>query len=381
MRILNVNATIDPVTGGGMAERTFQLSRFFAKQGVECALLTLDLGITHERSGKLAQVAVTALRCVFPRYHVFPLPEPRIDELVDWADVVNLTGHWTLLNAVVYRSAQRVGKPYVVCPAGALPVYGRSRLLKISYNWIVGSRIIRDAGACVAIAGNEIAQFAEYGVPAGNVTIIPNGIDPEEFAHPDPGAFRARFGLPHAPLILFMGRLNPIKGPDMLLQAFVDARLAHQGYHLVFAGSDGGLLDPLKAGAARAGVEENVHFIGHVGAPDKAGAYCASDLLVIPSRQEAMSIVVLEAGACDRPVLITDRCGFDEVERIGGGRVVPASSDGIKSGLLGLLNDAAGLPSMGQRLGEFVRRNFLWEFACKRYLDLFSTLHGKERHA
>jgi glycosyltransferase involved in cell wall biosynthesis len=269
-----------------------------------------------------------------------------------------------------------------VCPAGALPRYGRSRALKASYNWVVGRKIVRDARACVAIASNEIAQFAEYGVPAGRVTVIPNGIDPEEFATPDPGGFRARFGLPDAPLILFMGRLNSIKGPDLLLRAFADARLASRGYILVFAGSDDGLLDTLKAGAAHAGVTGSVRFIGHVGARDKAGAYYASELLVIPSRQEAMSIVVLEAGICNRPVLITDRCGFDEVERIGGGRVVPASVDGIRSGLLGMLGDAEGLPAMGQRLGEFVRRNFLWEFACRRYLDLFSTLlHDRDQSA
>ena len=264
----------------------------------------------------------------------------------------------------------------------ALSIYGRSRVLKSSYNWIVGKRIIRDAGACVAIANNEIPQFAEYGVPGEHVTVIPNGIDPEEFSTPDPDGFRAKFRLPDAPFILFMGRLNPIKGPDLLLRAFAEAQLAGRGYHLVFAGPDGGLLETLKTEAARAGIAENVRFIGHVGAQDKVSAYRASELLVIPSRQEAMSIVVLEAGACDRPVLITDRCGFDEVERIGGGRVVPSSADGIKSGLLAMLSDATGLRAMGEKLGEFVRGNFLWEFACKRYLDLFSRLlHGNERSA
>jgi glycosyltransferase involved in cell wall biosynthesis len=288
--------------------------------------------------------------------------------------VVHLSGHWTLLNAAVYRAARRAGKPHVVCPAGALPRYGRSRALKAAYNWVVGKKIVRDARACVAIASNEIAQLAEYGVPAGRVTVIPNGIEPEEFSRPDPARFRAGFGLPDAPLILFMGRLNSIKGPDLLLNAFADAGLASRGYNLVFAGSDDGLLDTLKATAAHAGVAGSVHFIGHVGARDKAGAYYASELLVIPSRREAMSIVVLEAGTCNRPVLITDRCGFNDVERIGGGRVVPASVDGIRSGLLEMLGDAEGLSAMGQRLGDFVRRNFLWEFACRRYLDLFSTL-------
>ena len=374
MRILNVNATIDPVNGGGTAERTFQLSRFFAKQGAECALLTLDLGITEERLEKLTAVSVTALRCVMERYYIFPLPEPRIDELVAWADVVHMSGHWTLLNAAVYRSAHRLGKPHVSCPAGALPLYGRSGALKALYNWVVGRKIIRDARACIAIADNEIAQFMDYGVPVEKITLIPNGIDPDEFASPDSSGFRVKFGLPDAPLILFMGRLNSIKGPDLLLQAFARSEPVNRHYHLVFAGPDGGMLKQLREMADRAGVEKHVHFIGHVGTRDKLGAYCASDLLVIPSRQEAMSIVVLEAGMCDCPVLITDRCGFAEVERIGGGRVVSPSVDGLRSGLLEMLSGVTSLHAMGKKHGEFVRQNFLWDFACKRYLEVFSRL-------
>jgi len=119
MRILNVNATIDPVTGGGTAERTYQLSRCFVRQGAECSVLTLDVGITDERLKGLAGVEVTALRCLVPRFFVFPLPEPRIDALVNWADVVHLTGHWTLLNAAVYRAARRAGKPRVPCRRAA----------------------------------------------------------------------------------------------------------------------------------------------------------------------------------------------------------------------------------------------------------------------
>jgi glycosyltransferase involved in cell wall biosynthesis len=239
---------------------------------------------------------------------------------------------------------------------------------------VVGNRILRDARAGIAIANNEIPQFAAYGVAANRVTVIPNGIDPKEFTSPDPGGFRVKFGLPDAPFVLFMGRLNSIKGPDLLLQAFAQTGPAIRHYHLVFAGPDGGMLKQLREMAARAGVKERVHFIGHVGARDKVSAYHASDLLVIPSRQEAMSIVVLEAGVCDRPVLITDSCGFAEVERIGGGRVVSASTDGLKSGLLDMLSDVANLHVMGGRLGAFVRQNFLWEFACRRYLELFSRL-------
>jgi glycosyltransferase involved in cell wall biosynthesis len=134
------------------------------------------------------------------------------------------------------------------------------------------------------------------------------------------------------------------------------------------------MLQQLQEMAAHRNASTRVHFIGHVDATDKIGAYHASDLLVIPSRQEAMSIVVLEAGACNRPVLITDCCGFNEVERIGGGRVVPASAEGLESGLLEMLRDADALRSMGERLGALVRHNFLWEFAARKYLALFSRV-------
>jgi glycosyltransferase involved in cell wall biosynthesis len=374
MRILNVNVTIDPVSGGGTAERSFQLSRSFSRLGQDCALLTLDVGISAARLRGLQGVQVTALRCLLPRYYLFALPEPRIQEQVAWADVVHLTGHWTLLNALVYRFAQRFGKPYIVCPAGGLPIYGRSRTLKTLYNAVVGMSIIRHAASCVAIANNEIAQFQQYGVQAPSITLIPNGVDPTEFVDWDVSSFRVKFGLPDAPLILFMGRLNSIKGPDLLLHAFAAAQASVRGYHLVFAGPDDGLLDSLKSQASGLAIDKNVHFIGHVSGKDKASAYRAADLLVIPSRQEAMSIVVLEAGVCDRPVLLTDRCGFDDVERIGGGRVVTATVDGLKSGLLALMADVGLLRSQGQKLGEFVRRNFLWDFAGERYLDLFSRV-------
>jgi glycosyltransferase involved in cell wall biosynthesis len=378
MRILNVNATLDPVSGGGTAERTFQLSKFLPREGVECAVLTLNIGLTPERRRALQQIRLAALDCILPRYYVFALPEPRIAELVRWADIVHVTGHWTLLNAVVYRTAKRLAKPWVVCPAGALPIFGRSRLIKAAYNAVVGMRIVREASAHVAIADSEIAQFECYGVSSNRVTLIPNGVDPQEFPPSDVGRFRSKFSLPKAPIILFVGRLNLIKGPDLLLEAFIQARNRLAEHHLVFAGPDDGMLSKLRRMALDAGLAERVHFIGHIGGADKAAAYRAARLLVIPSRQEAMSIVVLEAGICGTPVLITDRCGFGQIAEVGGGKVVPASNQGLRDGLLELLGDPEQLRQVGRKLEQFTRNNYLWEAAATQYLGLFRRilLHG-----
>ncbi len=374
MKILNVNALLDSVQGGGTAERTFQMSRFLALAGMDCTVLTLDVGLTAERLSNLHPAKSCVLHCTMPRYFLFSLPELRIATLVREADVVHLMGHWTLLNAVVARECRRQGKPYAVCPAGALPIYGRSQWLKKIYNRLAGRQLIQGAAACIAIADNELEQYAEYGVTANRVTMIPNGIDAADFDDADDAAFRDKFGLPDAPFVLFLGRLAPIKGPDLLLEAYLGIASRFPDMHLVFAGPDGGMLNSLQAMAAGTDIADHVHFIGAVSGTDKSRAYHAATLLTIPSRQEAMSIVVLEAGICGTPVIITDRCGFDEIVDAGGGHVVKASIEALQEGLAEMLAARDKLPEMGKALRLFVQENYFWESVVKQYITLFERL-------
>jgi len=309
----------------------------------------------------------------------FYLPKPSqylIEKLVAGSDVVNLMSHWTLINAMVYRVAKKLAKPYTVCPAGALPIFGRSKGLKKLYNHLIGREIVLNANGHIAISPNEIDHFKSYGVPLDKVSVIPNGINPDDYPESDGEKFRARYGVGDAPMILFLGRLNIIKGPDMLLEAFCrcyqDARM--KTCHLVFAGPDGGMLNELRRMVETSGVKDRVHFTGHIGSSEKSDALRAADFLAIPSRQEAMSIVVLEAGITGTPVLITDQCGFNAVAAVAGGMVVAASVEGLQEGLLAMTGNPAKLKIMGQNLEKFTREHFLWDHMVNRYLELFSRI-------
>ena len=383
VKVLNVNHLIDPVTGGGTAERTFQMCRFLIKAGVDCTLLTLDIGITRQRLESLAGVNIVSCPPLHERFFLPRCSFGLIRKLVADADIVHLMGHWTALNALVYLAARMAGKPYAVCPAGALPVYGRSAILKRIYNLLIGRKIIAHADMHIAITRDEIPQFEAYGVTADKVSVIPNGIDQTQFLSKDNQGFRNRYGLGSTPYILFMGRLNQIKGPDLLLQAFCNLHERLQGYHLLFAGPDGGMRATLEASAATGNMTDRVHFTGYLGDGDKSQAYHAADFLVIPSRQEAMSIVVLESGACATPVLLTDRCGFDEVGAVNGGKVVPVSVAGLEQGMLEMLSDRQKLDAMGENLQRFVLEHFAWEALINTYLRLYRDLRaaGENRDA
>lgn len=377
MRILNVNSSIDLKSGGGTAERTHQMSRALALEGVECTVLTLNIGLDAARIESVKPAVVVTLDCLWRRFYLPKGGGRTISQLVKDADVVHLMGHWSVLNALVYVAALRAGKPYAVCPAGALPLFGRSALLKRVYNFFVGKAIIRNASAWIAVTASEFPHFESYGVESSKVTVISNGVNKVDFS---PASYHppvlARPTLPDAPFILFMGRLNQIKGPDLLLDAFALVSERLPDHQLVFAGPDGGMLDELCVKKVHSGLAHRVHFLGHVDGEVKSGAYRFARLLVVPSRQEAMSIVALEAGVCGTPVLLTDQCGFDEIAAIDPRLVVPATIEGLAAGLLELLENSDDLEQIGQRIKAFVQTNYAWTTIITQYIDLYLQLVG-----
>ena len=380
INVLNVVHLLDAVTGGGTAERTVQLCRSLARSGTACAVLTMDIGITRELLDRLKGVDVFAAPSLSQRFPV-PLMNPfKLVSLVRRASVVCFMNHWTALNVVVYWVCRILRKPYTVCPAGALQPFGRSPLLKKVYNWVVGRNLIRNARACVAITKSEIDDFLSYGVERHKIHIIPNGIDPEDFPEDISSVelknFRDRHGLGEDPVILFMGRLNRIKGPDLLLDAFIAVSRAFPAYHLVFAGPDNGLLLSLKQSAEFAGLSSRVHFLGYVTGRDKAYAYRMADVLVIPSRQEAMSIVVLEAGVSGTPVLATDRCGLDDLAAEGAVKIVSPTSKALSEGLTAFLAYPVEARNVGARLKRSVFSGYLWATQSKQHLRLFREIQS-----
>lgn len=378
MRVLNVNVLLDPVCGGGTAERMLQLVRAFGQAGLNCSVLTLDIGLTPERRMELAGVELHAVPCLNRRFFIPQISAGALRQMVSSADIVHIMGHWTLLNILVYQAARILGKPYVVCPAGALGIMGRSPVLKRLYNLAAGRRLIHDASGHIAITAGEIPQFMEYGVAPGKVVVIPNGITEPPPHAADCAAFLARHRLQGRRFVLFMGRLSYIKGPDLLLEAFADVADRLPEHDLVFAGPDDGMLPVLHKIAARRGVANRVHFLGYVGGEDKACAYLCCDFLAIPSRKEAMSLVVLEAGIHGRPVLLTDECGFNEVEQVGGGRVASATSSSIESALAQMAANPEELALMGARLKAFVKQHYTWDRAVTKHLALFRQIVGSD---
>ena len=370
MIVLLVNTSIDPVSGGGTATRTVQLARSIKKEfEVECIILTTDQGLDETSKQQYSDLKTVILPCLNDRFYIPYFSWAKLKELVEKIDVIHLMSHWSIINAIVYLLARQLDKPYTFCPAGSLHIFGRSALLKNLYNFIIGKSLIKNAFQCIAITNLEKNDFVKFEVQNEFMSIIPNGIDENEF-FPNleaSKAFKNKFGLRGVSYILFMGRLNLIKGPDILLKAYIKLSLEFPTLHLVFAGPDEGIGDQLRKEIKKASLENKIQLIGYIEGFDKVGAYTGAEFLVVPSRREAMSIVALEAGACGTPVILSTECGFDEVKEVGC-KVVQPIADELYNGMNSMLSSSQNLKALGNDLRNFILDRYTWKKSAEQYL-------------
>lgn len=373
MHVLNVVSVIAAKEGGGNGERATQLSRALSEAGVRTTVLSLAVGDAAARQPHLGMANLVTVPAFNRRYQVPQPSRSAIRELVQSADIVQSIGYWSLLGVAVCSEARAARIPYVISPAGALPIFGRSRTIKRLFRAAIGRRLVSQASGWVAITPNEVGDFVEYGVEERLVRVFPNGVSEVDFA-PGGVRFRDAMGLPDAPFLLFVGRLNPIKGPDLLLEAFAALAAKYADLHLVFAGPDEGMGAQLAQYAATAGLGARVHLVGFVSGQIKANAYREAALLVVPSRSEAMSIVAVEAGICGTPALMTDQCGLSELAEVDRSLVVPASIEGLEQGLRFALADRTRLAGWGQQWQTIVRARFQWKDIARGISDYFADI-------
>lgn len=375
MKTLHVCDYIDPSLGGGTAERTFQLILALKKLNVSCSILCTRVGLSDLRRQELNGIPIHAVG-VFNRRFLLPKLSPiLLVRLVQEHDIIHITGHWSLLGALTCLVAWVFKKPYVYCPAGSLKVFGRSTRIKNIYNYLIGYRMVKQATKCLAITEQEKEQFEPYGIIRESVYLLPNGVNPPPSEiNLDPYSFKNKLNLNDRLVILFLGRLSPIKGPDLLLSAFLKIADQCPECHLVFAGPMSELGESLIQLSLASSHSAKIHFTGYLTGEAKYQALMASDVLVIPSRSEAMSLVALEAGILGKPVLLTDQCGFNEVATIGGGWVVPVEEAALSQALIEIFSEREYLAQKGAKLKAYIDEHYTWAKIAQSALTLYTEI-------
>jgi glycosyltransferase involved in cell wall biosynthesis len=226
------------------------------------------------------------------------------------------------------------------------------------------------------IAGSRVGieEYVALGADARNVTFIHPPLAIEEFEElPPHGTFRHRFGIGANPLVMFLGRINWIKGLDFLVESFARLLWERRDVLLVIVGPDDGYRHSVEELVARLGIQDNVLFTGFLGGWDKLAALSDADVVVQPSVYEQTARMSLEAIMCDTPIIVSKNTGAGEIiaEMDGGLLVDYGDTAGLLRAIDETLVNPAEARARTQKAGEHIRANFSLDNRTERFEEVY----------
>ncbi len=226
-------------------------------------------------------------------------------------DIVHIHGMWLYPHFAAAKAAKKLNIPYVISPHGMVEAEALARKgLKKRVYWSLLERAnFQNASAIHAITQNEKNQISILASPK-IVFVLPNGVKVQ--------LHNLKNSFPSTPLVLFIGRLHPIKGLDGLLRA-----TAALDIRLVVAGDgDSGYKKYIHGLVKELSIGDRVDFLGFVCKEQKIDLYAKASFICVPSHSEVLSLVALEAITYGMPIVVSRSCHFDDIEKFGAGVVI-----------------------------------------------------------
>lgn len=294
----------------------------------------------------------------------------KLPALVNWADVVHLTGTYSFPTFPTLLACRLFGKPLVWSPRGALQdaqklEFSRKKRLKNIWNFLCNMLLNPDK-TVLHTTSIEERDFSLSSLPGARAVVISNGID-------TPLAFPKRDYCPNGELrLLFLSRLHRKKGVENLLDAMVDLKDLNISLSIYGTG-DKAYVTSLQERAQKLGLlDGRVHFYGHVDGESKQAAFMNADVFVLPSYSENYGIAIAEALSYGVPVIASHGTPWQKVEEKKCGLWVDNTPQSLGEAVRTIRQ--MDLADMGRRGWQWMKDDFSWHYIStlmfQSYLEL-----------
>lgn len=378
MKILHVISSVNP-KGGGPIEGVTQLSAVYQILGISVDIVCLDAPDAE---------CVLARKCTVHALGPTPALYGYNAKLVPWLkahaheyDAVIVNGLWQYIGFAVWRALAGTATPYYVFCHGMLdPWFKHTYPLKHLKKWLYWPwaeyRVLRDARRVIFTCEDEkILARESFWLYKANEAVTAYGVNnPPANGDELATKFLAQYPqLQGKRLALYLSRIHVKKGCDLLIEAFAKVAKQDDSLHLVMAGPDQtGWVPKLQAQAEKLGIAHRITWPGMLQGEMKWGAFYAAEVFVLPSHQENFGIVVAEALACGKPVLISNKVNiWREIEAEGAGLVeddTQAGADALLHRWLSMSSEA--FSTMKSKTIPCFQNRFHVQCAAERLLEI-----------
>jgi len=372
---------------GGPVKVCYEISRKLKDRGHDVTVCTTDaFNATHRHQvANNREIDVDGLRVFYFR-NVSNLVAVKFNgylplQFRKWIsrnlmkyDLVHIHEFFTYQGIITSLYCRRYRIPYVLSAHGSLsPVSRKSKELAKRFFLFCFRSILDNASAILALTGKERNHITALDpLLEKKIRILPNGLRLSEFEKAERLNFRRKYNIPDGnKVILYLGRLEKIKGLDILIEAFALLCRDHQDLHLVLVGPDNGFERQAKRRVEECGISQQVIFTGGLYEKDKVSAYVDSDVYILPSYSEGLPMTVLEACALGKPVIITERCNLPEISEYQAGIIIKPEVNDIQKAILTLIDDPEKLQIMGENGQRLIKDKFTWDVIVPELEEIY----------
>lgn len=368
-RHLHFVQSIEPLQGGGLGAAALQLASAMRDHGADAHLIT-TYGEKPQAPGNpiVTELKRSGPDRIYYSHGLLSTAKPLIKDF----HVFHEHGFYVATSWLLGRQARKLGRP-IVCHAHGFfePwILARSHARKKAAHLLFEDANFRAASLWRALTAKEADQIRQQGIRAP-IVVAANGIHLNELDADTEAIRNAKSGKKDRRRALFLARLHPKKGLDLLIQAWHRAGAAAAGWELIIAGPDElGHRAEMEHLTQSLGLTDSVRFVGPVTGAEKNALLRSADLFVLPSRSEGFSVAILEALASRIPVIATEACNFPELARDGGGWQTDVSVESITDSLSAAIQCGdLERQDRGRAARQLVEDRYTWPSITAAILD------------
>lgn len=379
MKVLQVTPEFPPPLIGGGGYHVYNLTRELVRRGIDVTVFTCGTQKPFflqktKVEAQLGNVKVHRIPTFYVPKTVYPMTPKLVPMLLkENPDVIHAHGYqfFTSDAAAIVSKIKR--KPLILTLHG-FP-RGFTKLTHKTYFHLIGKKTLTAAEKIIAVSNAVAHEFKAIGVQEEQISMIPNGINLEEFKHmPDGKNFKKRVNIKeNERMALSIGRLEEVKGFHHLIMALARVREKTAPIKLVIAGPEFNYGQQLRKLVAETKMEDKVIFYGPVSGREKLEALAATDVVIISSIYEGFSIFLLEAMAAGKPIIATKTGVAQELIKHGknGFLINPDNVEELSEKIIEILNNNQTSSLIGQESRNTVRA-FDWEKIAEQVISVYN---------
>jgi len=353
MKVLHVIPSYEPAWAfGGTVTATVNLCRGLAKKGVDVTVYTTDadgkggyLDVPLNEPVDLGGVKVWYFHCdLLPKKAFYSRAlSQKLKDTIKNFDLVYVSAIWQWIAVDVYKECKRKDKPYIVTPHSSLMKYAFNfgpRYKKIIYWKLFGEKTIKNASAVQFLCEGEREESSMFCKKVQSF-VVPNGIDPSKFKKEKDKKstmLREKLGIPQeAVILLFLGRIHPKKQIEFIIESLPYILKHKEDVYFLIVGpvEDNNYDNKLKELVNKLNLNLNIIRVGPVKSEEVVDFYFESNIMVLPSTVEGISMSLTESMFASLPLLISNRiANWHEVAEDKAGIIVEPNFQSVCDALL-----------------------------------------------